>query len=256
LRIDPARAERSITNEPSSMLSFIVPAYNEETLLAATLEALHAAARAVGEAYEVVVVDDGSTDCTASIARRHGASLVSVAHRQIAATRNAGARAANGDWFIFVDADTIVDEAVVRATVDALRGGAVAGGAAVAFDGPVPLYARLLLPVLVRWFRLAGWAAGCYLFCTREAFVAVGGFDERFYGAEELVISRALKRQGRFVVLRRAVTTSGRKMRTHSVREMLTVIGRLALRGSRAVMQRQGMELWYAERRDDPQRHG
>jgi hypothetical protein len=160
---------------------------------------------------------------------------------------------AKGDWFIFVDADTIVNEAVVRSAVGALRGGVAGGGAAVEFDGTVPLYARLLMPVLVRLFRAAGLAAGCFLFCTRNAFVAVGGFDEAFYGAEELVMSQALKRHGKFVVLRQAVMTSGRKFRTHSVREVLMVIGRLAVRGPRAIKQRQGMELWYAERREDPQ---
>jgi hypothetical protein len=65
-------------------------------------------------------------------------------------------------------------------------------------------------------------------------------------------MSRALKRQGRFVVLRQAVITSGRKLRTHSVREMLAILVRLAL-GPGAVKQRQGMDLWYAERREDPQ---
>ena len=235
------------------MISFIVPAYNEERLLGATLDALRAAARAAGEPYELIVVDDASTDRTAVIAEHHGATLVSVAHRQIAATRNSGARKANGDLLIFVDADTIVNEVVVRSAVEALRGGAAGGGAGVEFDGTVPLYARLLLPVLVWSFRSAGLAAGCFLFCTRNAFVATGGFDEAFYGAEELVMSRALKRHGRFVVLRQAVITSGRKLRTHSVREMLAIVARLALRGPGAVKQRQGMDLWYAERREDPQ---
>jgi glycosyltransferase involved in cell wall biosynthesis len=235
------------------MISFIVPAYNEERLLGATLDALHSAGRAVGEPYELVVVDDASTDRTALIAKRHGAVLVTVAHRQIAATRNSGAREARGELFIFVDADTIVNEPAVRGAVEAWREGAVGGGAAVEFDGVVPLYARLFLAVLVRLFRLARLAAGCFLFCSRSAFVAVGGFDEAFYGAEELVMSRALKRYGKFVVLRQAVTTSGRKLRTHSVREVLMVMGRLALRGPKAVKQRKGMELWYAERREDSQ---
>lgn len=235
------------------MISFIVPAHNEERLLGATLDALHAAGRAVGEPYELVVVDDASTDRTALIAQHHGARLVSVAHRQIAATRNSGAREAQGELFIFVDADTIVNDAVVRAAVEAVRDGAVGGGAAVEFEGAVPLYARVLLPVLVRLFRAAHLAAGCFLFCTRSAFVAVGGFDEAFYGAEEVVMSRALGRCGKFVVLRQAVTTSGRKLRTHSGRELLLAMGRLALRGPKAVKHRQGMELWYAERREDPQ---
>jgi glycosyltransferase involved in cell wall biosynthesis len=235
------------------MISFIVPAYNEERLLGATLGALHATARAVGEPYELVVVDDASTDRTAVIAQSCGARIVSVAHRQIAAARNSGAREANGELFIFVDADTIVNEVAVRGVVEAVRDGAVGGGAAVEFDGSVPVYARLLLPVLTRLFRAAGWAAGCFLFCTRSAFVAAGGFDETFFGAEELVMSRALKRHGKFVVLRHAVTTSGRKLRTHSAREMLMVMCRLMLRGSNAVKQRQGMELWYGERREDRQ---
>ena len=235
------------------MISFIVPAYNEALLLGATLDALHLAARAVGEDYEIVVVDDASTDETAQVAERHRVRLVSVAHRQIAATRNSGARAAHGELLIFVDADTIVNEAVVRAAVDALRAGAVGGGAAVAFEGDVPLYGRLLLPVLVRLFRATRWAAGCFVFCTRAAFEAVGGFDEAFYCAEELVLSRALKRQGRFVVLRQAVTTSGRKLRTHSVREILPLLGRFAFGGAKVLKQRHGKELWYAERREDPQ---
>jgi hypothetical protein len=65
-------------------------------------------------------------------------------------------------------------------------------------------------------------------------------------------MSRALKRHGRFVILRETVTTSGRKLRTHSTREVLAVMFRVALRGTRAVRRREGMELWYAERREDP----
>ena len=235
------------------MISFVVPAYNEALLLGATLDALHLAARALGDDYEIIVVDDASTDATAQIAERHGVRVVSVAHRQIAATRNSGARAAQGELLVFVDADTIVNEAVVRAAIDALRGGAVGGGAAVAFEGVVPLYGRLLLPIMIRLFRATRWAAGCFVFCTRAAFDAVGGFDEAFYCAEELVLSRALKRQGRFVVLRHAATTSGRKLRTHKIREILPLLVRLALGGSRVLKQRDGKDLWYAERRDDPQ---
>jgi glycosyltransferase involved in cell wall biosynthesis len=235
------------------MISFIVPAYNEALLLGATLDALHVAARAAEEDYEIVVVDDASTDDTALVATRHGARLISVAHRQIAATRNSGARAAQGELLIFVDADTSVNETVIHGAIDALRDGAVGGGAAVAFEGAVPLYGRLLLPVMVRLFRATRWAAGCFVFCTRTAFDAVGGFDEAFYCAEELVFSRALKRQGRFVILRQAVTTSARKLRTHSVREILPLLGRCAFGGSRVLKQRHGKELWYAERRPDPQ---
>ena len=237
-------------------ISFIVPAYNEERLLGSTLDALHAAGRATQETYELVVADDASTDRTVAIAESRGARVVSVSHRQIAAARNAGGREAKGELFVFVDADTIVNEDVVRRAVDAMRDGAVGGGAAVEFDGALPWWAKLLIPILAWVSRAAGLAAGCYLFCTRSSFVAVGGFDEAFFGAEEIVMSQALKRQGRFVVLRQTVTTSGRKLRTHSGREILAIMARLMIRGPRAVKQRRGMELWYAERRDDPGRDG
>jgi glycosyltransferase involved in cell wall biosynthesis len=233
------------------MISFIVPAYNEERLLGATVAAVHAAAGTAAQPYELIVVDDASADRTAAIAKAAGARVVRVACRQIAAARNAGARAAHGDRLIFVDADTLVDATVVGAAVQALRDGAVGGGAALRFDGRVPRWASLLRPAFVWALRAAGIATGCFLFCTRAAFEAAGGFDEALYGAEEIALSRALKRHGRFVVLREAVITSGRKLRTYTAGELLGILARLALRGRGSMCSRRGLELWYGERRED-----
>jgi glycosyltransferase involved in cell wall biosynthesis len=234
------------------VISFVVPAYNEEQLLSRTVCALMAAGHALDEPFEVVVADDASTDRTAEIARELGARVVSVNHRQIAATRNAGAKAATGEMLIFVDADTVVTEAAVRAAVTAIRRGAVGGGCATRFDGRIPLYARVLLATAIPLYRLMGFAAGCFLFCTRRAFEAVGGFDEGMFGAEEAAMSRSLARQGRFVVLREHVTTSGRKLRAYSARELLGLLVRLALAGPKSVRRREGLDMWYGERRTDP----
>ncbi|MEO6223531.1 MAG: glycosyltransferase, partial [Vicinamibacterales bacterium] len=226
-----------------------------------TLDALHQAAGAAKatpydrdhpEPYEIIVVDDGSSDETGAVAARHGAKVVTVSHRQIAATRNSGAREAKGEFFIFVDADTIVNPTVVGAALEAMRRGAVGGGAAVGLDPHVPWYAKAMMPFFVFAFRTAGLAAGCFVFSTRSAFEAVGGFDERYFGGEEIIFSRAMKRRGRFVVLRHTVMTSGRKLRTHSVTEVWAFMIRLALRGTKGVRQREGMDLWYALRRNDP----
>jgi glycosyltransferase involved in cell wall biosynthesis len=234
------------------VISFVIPAHNEELLLGRTLRSIHAAAGAVGEPYEIVVTDDASTDGTAEVATEHGARVVSIARRQIAASRNAGGRAAQGEELVFVDADTVVNAEVVRAAVRALRRGAVGGGCAVRLDGPLPLYARLLMPLVVRAFALARLAGGCFLFCTRRAFDTVGGFNEGMFGAEEVAMSRALGRQGRFVVLRESVVTSGRKLRAYSGWEVLATLTRLAARGPGAVRRREGMEFWYGPRREDP----
>ena len=85
------------------VVSFIVPAYNEEQLLGPTLESIHSAARDIGEPYEVIVVNDGSTDQTSLVAQQHGARVVAVAHRKISATRNSGAKVATGDFLCRLD---------------------------------------------------------------------------------------------------------------------------------------------------------
>lgn len=90
------------------MISFVIPAHNEAELLGRTLAALIASAQTVGEPWETVVVNDASTDRTAEIALAHGARIITVNHRQIAATRNAGAQAMTGEVLFFVDADTVV----------------------------------------------------------------------------------------------------------------------------------------------------
>jgi glycosyltransferase involved in cell wall biosynthesis len=234
------------------MISFIIPAYNEEQLLGRTLTALTAAARTLERPFEILVVDDASTDRTAAIAREHGARVIPVAYRQIAATRNAGAREANGEMLFFIDADTVVTVRAVAAAVKAMSRGAAAGGCAFRFDGRLPLYGRIMEAVAGPVYRALALASGCFLFCTREAFRAAGGFDEEMFGAEEAAMSRALHQQGRFVVLREYVTTSGRKLRAHSAREVLGLMARLALAGPNSVRRREGLQIWYGERRPDP----
>jgi glycosyltransferase involved in cell wall biosynthesis len=233
-------------------VSFVLPCWNEQAILGRTLGALFDAARQLDVPFEVIVADDASTDRTAEIARECGASVVRTGCRQIAGTRNAGARAARGDLLVFVDADTLVTPEVVRAAVQAVRNGAVGGGCTVKFDEPVPLYARLMLPVFTRLYRMAGLAAGCFMFCTRQAFAAVGGFDEGLYASEECSLTLALRRQGRFVLLRETVLTSGRKLRTHSGSEIFKGMVRLARRGPQSVRDRQDKDIWYGERRPDP----
>jgi glycosyltransferase involved in cell wall biosynthesis len=230
------------------MLSFIVPAHNEEALLGRTLAALHDAAVALGEPYEIIVADDASTDRTADIAREHGALVVAISRRQIAAARNAGANAARGDFFIFVDADTVVSPEIVRAAVRAMRRGVVGGGCLFRFDGEVPLYIDLLRHLAGPVCRAVGLVGGCFLFCTRRGFLAAGGFDETMFAAEELSFAQRLKRHGQFVVLPAFVTTSGRKVRGHSGWEILSTLARLAWRGQRSFRQREGLELWYGPR--------
>lgn len=234
-------------------ISFVIPAWNEESVLAPTLQAVSTATRDLAVPSEVIVVDDASTDRTVEIARQLGARVVTVQHRQIAATRNAGAREARGDLLIFIDADTLVTPQAVRAAVEAMHSGAVGGGCAIRYGGRIPMYLRIVVPIEVWFCRMMRIAFGCFLFCTREAFEAVGGFDTGLYATEEVPMSLALHRQGRFVILRECVITSGRKLRTHSTSEWFVQVFRITIARRWYVRDRKAMGVWYDERRPDPE---
>lgn len=231
------------------MISFIIPAHNEARLIGATLDALQVARDALTLETEVIVVDDASIDDTGAIAHARGARVLRVEHRHIAATRNAGAAEACGDVLIFIDADTLVDATVIRAAEVAIANGAVGGGCTVRLHGPTRLHERVgtaFFGLLLRWSRIA---PGCFLFCTRRAFDAVGGFDPTWYAAEDVAISRALRGHGRFVILREAVYTSGRKLRTFSILDHLRLAMKIAWRGKRVLKSRDALDIWYGDRR-------
>jgi glycosyltransferase involved in cell wall biosynthesis len=234
------------------MISFIVPAHNEAQLVGATLRTIRAAADAVGEAYELIVVDDASTDRTAEIARAEGARVEQVDYRQISRTRNRGVRAASGDRFIFVDADTLVSDAVVRAALRALDSGAVGGGATLRVEDDLPMYLRGVFKVTAFVMRRRSWAAGCYLFCTRAAFESAGGFDETLFASEEIALSKAFQRLGRVIILDEEVVTSGRKARTHSGWDLIRLLALFAIRGETILRTRKHLQVWYGERKRDP----
>ena len=236
---------------PPPRLSFVVPAHDEAPLVGACLDAIRAAAG--HHAHDVLVVDDASTDATAAVAQAHGARVLPVAHRQIAATRNAGARATRGEVLVFVDADTRITPEVVAAALSALEAGAVGGGCAVRFDD-ARWHERAVTALVMLGFRATGIAPGCFLFCSRDAFEAAGGFDERLYAAEDVALSRALANLGRFAILRQHVVTSDRKLRTFGLFAHVRLALRLLLRGRRVLESREHLDLWYATRRHKPPR--
>jgi glycosyltransferase involved in cell wall biosynthesis len=242
--------------DPAPDYSIVVPAYNEEELLPATLERLRAAMAATPLRGEVVVVDNNSTDATAEVARAQGARVVQEPLNQISRARNAGARAARGRYLVFVDADTVVPDLTLREALNVLASGrACGGGAAVVMEGVssgVPARMVALWNALSRGRRLA---AGSFVFALREAFFAVGGFSERVYASEEIWLSRDLRRWGRqrgldFVILDGdPVVTSGRKARWYPTPVLLAVaIGLLLM--PFLVRSRRFCWLWY--RRPSP----
>jgi glycosyltransferase involved in cell wall biosynthesis len=232
------------------MISFIVPAYNEELELSSTLDAIRAAAAGAPQPCEVIVVDDASTDGTPEIASRADAKVVRIDRRQIAAARNAGARAARAEYLFFIDADTRITRTHVVEAIGALEEGYAGGSARVAVDGFVPLWGRILLRLFSSVYFGFNLGAGAFLFTTRRNFDAIGGFDEQYFAGEEVYFSLALKKLGRFKVLPEPILTSGRKLRMYPAKQFLRNFFGVIAGGPRAARSRARLCLWYDGKRE------
>lgn len=210
--------------------SIIVPAFNEAARLPQTLELIRAAMDHVASEWrgELIVVDNNSTDATSEIATRAGAQVVFEPINQISRARNAGARVAVGEWLIFIDADTQLSPALLNETLTRLQSGIYYGGGAhISFDTPLNFLCRSMLTA---WHLLAAqfsWAAGCYVYCTRDAFNAAGGFPENVFAGEELDLSARLRRYGKArgqkfsLIAEPQIITSARRIENSSLPRLL-----------------------------------
>ncbi len=201
-------------------LSIIIPAYNEAEQLPQTLNALRDSVEGLELKTEVIVVDNGSTDQTAKIAQQAGARLVREPKRQISRVRNAGAEQARGDWFLFLDADTHLSPALLRATIQQMNSGDyLAGGAQLEFRRHAPWYARLGLWCWNVLMKLLPLAAGSYFWVENKAFFQAGKFSEKVYASEEIWLALSLARKAwnqnkRFgLIVDPPAKTSARKFR-------------------------------------------
>jgi rSAM/selenodomain-associated transferase 2 len=206
-------------------ISIIVPVLDEAGGIARTLAAL-APCRARGA--ELIVVDGGSRDATAALARPLCDRLV-AAPRGRAAQMNAGAAAAHGDVLLFLHADTALPADADRLVADGLATSGCAWGR---FD--VRIAGRhKLLPVVARLMnlrsRLTGIATGDQaMFVTRDAFAAVGGFPDLPL-MEDIALSRRLKRLTAPLCLTPPAVTSGRRWEQHGVLRTILLMWRLRL---------------------------
>jgi glycosyltransferase involved in cell wall biosynthesis len=232
--------------------SIVIPAYNEEEYLPKTLARLRDCMKALNEfCGEIVVVDNNSTDRTAVVAQASGARVIFEEHRQISRARNAGAQAGIGKYIIFVDSDTAISPILFRKTLAALKSEECCGGGAIIeFDGHLSFFAQFALTVWLLLSKTFNWACGAYIFCLREAFIEIGGFDERYYASEEIHFSRSLrcwgKRKGKkFIILDEPIISSSRKLVWYSTWELLMMTFGLLLRFKSLQNRDTCYKMWY-----------
>ena len=202
------------------IFSIIIPAYNESNCLESTLKNLTEVLSDLDlkkSDWEIIVCDNNSTDSTGEIAKNNGAKVIFEPENQISRARNKGAEIANGDWLLFVDADTYPQIGSINELLSIIDSNEYIGcGSTIeVIDGTLFNKLRLeRMNPLYRLFRISG---GAFISCKKDAFNEINGFSLNLYAYEEIDFVIRLKRFGKkknkrfFVISKSPVQTSGRK---------------------------------------------
>jgi rSAM/selenodomain-associated transferase 2 len=205
---EQARRLRYADTQPPPRISVVIPVLNEASLIAETI----AQARANPEITEIIVVDGGSTDATAGLARELGCKVLATPPGRGRQMR-AGADAAQGDVILFVHADTWLPPTAAHAALNCLRDPVVVAGGFWKVFRETPL---LLLgsrwKCAVRLFVGRRIAGDQCLFVRREVLQRIGGVPELPL-MEEFELCRRLRKVGRLALAEATVSTSARRFR-------------------------------------------
>jgi glycosyltransferase involved in cell wall biosynthesis len=180
-------------------ISLIIPAHNEEEYLPCLLGSIEIARRRFSfspESIEVIVVDNQSTDYTATVATRQGCRVVEEKKRVIAAVRNAGARVAQGEIIAFTDADNILHPDTFNEIEKIMASPKVVGGSTgVRLDRMSPgILCAFAIVVPLVW--VTGMDTGV-VFCRNRDFQNLGGYNEGHLFGEDVDFLWRLIKLGR-----------------------------------------------------------
>jgi len=198
------------------MISVIIPAHNEQAYIRRTLDAVN---RQHYRNYEVIVVANGCSDRTIEIARDHCDNLLVVPEKGLSRARNLGAHAARGEILLFLDADTLLEWDALETLADQFTRRHSAG----TLKGK-PDSERLAYNVIYwiknfqhRWSLHKG--SSGVIFCWKDDFEAMGGFDESLEVMENSDLIGKLKTLGKYRYIDdTTATTSMRRYEKYGVK--------------------------------------
>lgn len=241
-----------------TFISIIVPAFNEEKNIGRCIDSIFDACHGVPswkEAFEIVVCDNNSSDATSQIAQQKGANVVFEPINQIARARNRGAENARGDWLIFIDADTFPTPELFRELAKVLTTDRMScGGGRFSMQG-IPLGPSLFLFGFSVFSWMTTFPGGGFMFCSREAFQAVNGFDEELFVAEEIFLFIKLKEYAKKNRLKKKmiwtppIETSPRKLNLYSPKEFSKLLWNILSNWKSTLRNKEACQIWYDGRR-------
>ena len=192
----------------NEIISVIIPTYNEEAQIKATIQKLWQYDEN-NLIKEIIVADGGSTDKTITIAQKEGVKIVISPKKGRAAQMNYGASFATGEILYFLHADTIPPRNFTRDIANAMAQGFCAGCFMLSFD-----YNHWFLKANC-WFTRFDIDAIRFgdqsLFVTKDAFLKAGSFCEKHMVLEDQHLIKRLKKLVAFTIIKRPVITSSRK---------------------------------------------
>lgn len=204
--------------------SIIIPTLNEAQTIAECLKPL----QALRKQAELIVVDGGSADATVKLAKPL-ADKLTVAKQGRAVQMNAGAKLAQGEYLIFLHADTLLPYNAFVLISDALANNHKWGRFDVELSGSHPLLK------IVAWFmnwrsRLTGISTGDQaIFINKRLFESIGGFPVIAL-MEDIALSKKLKKISPPACLKAKVITSGRRWEHYGVVKTILLMWSLRLR--------------------------
>lgn len=186
-------------------ISVIIPAHNEQDYLGRTLDALNSQDY---PDWEIIVVANGCRDHTAEVAQGKCHRLVTLTQKNLGVARNLGARMANGELLVFLDADTILEPGALRVIGEQFTERCAAGTLKGRPDSDRFAY-RLIywLKNFTHRFIVHNGSSGVII-CWKQDFTRVGGFDEKLELRENSHLIRRLKKFGRYQYISDATATT------------------------------------------------
>jgi len=234
-------------------ISIIIPAFNEAEIIYNNLKQIENSFNQINYDFEkeFIVCDNNSSDETANLAKQFGAKTIFEPLNQISRARNTGAKHASGDWLVFIDADSWPSISLTQKMFDVMSDERYIGGSAKVKFNHAPLWWKTswkISNISMKLLQLT--PTGAFLFCEKNAFNYLGGFNNDLFVLEDLDFVRRLRKfsytnNKKFIILDEPIYSSSRKAKIIRPKAFIKMAVAFSKHGKKALKDKNNFPLWY-----------